>query len=56
MYGFKLSAKASELIEQAKKTREEALIVDMSETVEPVTREATQTEEYGICASLRDDD
>lgn len=56
MHNFKLSPGAKDLIEQARKTKEEALIVDMSETVELVITERPKEEEYGICASLRDDD
>lgn len=55
-YNFKLSDGAKELIEQARKTKEEALIVDMSEIEEPAITEQPKKEEYGICASLRDDD
>ncbi len=55
-YDFKLSKGAKELIESAKETREESLIVDMSETEAPVIKDKTKEEEYGICASLRDDD
>jgi len=55
-YNFRLSDGAKELIEQARKTKEEALIVDMSEIEEPAITEQPKKEEYGICASLRDDD
>jgi len=55
-FNFKLSGGAKELIEQARKSKEEALIVDMSETEEPAITEQPKKEEYGICASLRDDD
>jgi hypothetical protein len=54
LYGFKLSKGAKELVESAKKTKEEALVVDMSEPELPIRE--THKEEYGICASLRDDD
>jgi len=55
-YKFKLSNGAKELIEYAKKTKEESLIVDMSETVESPLEETPKKEEIGIHASLRDDD
>lgn len=55
-FNFKLSNGAKELIESAKKTKEESLIVDMSEIEEPAIKEKPKEEEYGICASLRDDD
>lgn len=55
-FDFKLSAGALELIEQARKTKEEALVVDMSEP-EPIDLEKTsKKEEPGIHASLRDYD
>lgn len=54
-FEFKLSTGAKELIESAKKTKEEALIVDMSEP-EPLPKEQPKKEEAGIHASLRDDD
>lgn len=55
-YNFKLSPGAIDLIESAKKTKEESLIVDMSETIELPIEEKPKKEEFGICASLRDDD
>ena len=55
-FDFKLSEGTKELIESAKKTKEDALIVDMSETVESPVKEKTKKEEAGIHASLRDDD
>ncbi len=55
-YNFKFSKGARELIESAKKTKEEALIVDMSETVVSPVKEKPKTEEAGIHASLLDDD
>lgn len=55
-FDFKISNGAKELIESAKKTKEEALIVDMSETIEFPIEEKPKKEEAGIHASLRDDD
>lgn len=55
-YNFKMSNGARELIESAKQTKEEALIVDMSETVESPVKEKPKKEEAGIHVSLRDDD
>jgi len=53
-FGFDLSAGSKEIIESAKKTREESLIVDMSEVHETVI---TETKEVaGIHASLLDND
>jgi hypothetical protein len=55
-FDFKLSVGALELIVQARKTKEEALIVDMSEP-EPIASESpAKKEEPGIHASLRDYD
>jgi hypothetical protein len=55
-YNFKLSKGAKELIESAKQTKEDALIVDMSDAEEPIIEPQTKKEEAGIHASLRDDD
>lgn len=55
-FGFKLSTGALNLIEEAKKTKEEALIVDMSETITSPIEEKPKIEEYGIHASLLDTD
>lgn len=55
-YDFKLSKGAKEIIEAAKKTKEEALIVDMSETELPVKKSPTKKVEAGIHASLLDND
>lgn len=55
-FNFKLSKGAMELIEQAKKTKEESLIVDMSEPIEIPLKEVPQKEEAGIHASLLDTD
>jgi hypothetical protein len=54
-YGFKLTKGAREIINDAKKAKEESLIVDMSETELPV-KKVEKKEEAGIHASLRDDD
>lgn len=55
LYGFKLSTGATGIIDQAKKAREEALIVDMStEEESPVKKVEKQA--CGIHASLLDDD
>lgn len=54
-FDFKLSEGTKELIESAKRTKEEALIVDMSEP-EQITKEKPKKEEAGIHASLLDDD
>lgn len=56
-FDFKLSEGAIELIAEAKKTREEALVVDMSEVELPTSEQTKEKEtEAGIHASLRDDD
>ncbi len=56
-FDFKLSEGAIELIVEAKKTREEALVVDMSEVELPTSEQTKEKEtEAGIHASLRDDD
>lgn len=56
-FDFKLSEGAIELIAEAKKAREEALVVDMSEVELPTSEQAKENEtEVGIHASLRDDD
>lgn len=54
-FNFELSEGAKELLEQARKTKEESLIIDMSET-ELHVKKVDKKEEAGIHASLRDDD
>ncbi len=55
-YSFRLSPGALQLIEQARQTKEEALIVDMSTAGLSITEKPTKELEAGIHASLRDDD
>jgi hypothetical protein len=56
LYGFELSIGALKIVAEAGVAKEEALIVDMSETVESPIKEKPKTEEAGIHASLLDTD